>query len=79
MRYSIKPRDRIYGKGYGFSFFAKQIGKNLSNKYSQKFFDRAKKFTNATIKNSIEKSNSESSRATGDLIGSKIADKIISI
>ena len=41
MRYSIKPRDRIYVKGYGFMSFAKYINKNLSNKYSQKIFDTA--------------------------------------
>ena len=32
MRYSIEPRDRIYVKGYGFLSFAKNMGKNLSNK-----------------------------------------------
>ena len=26
MRYSIKPRDRIYVKGYGFLSFAKKLG-----------------------------------------------------
>ena len=34
IRYLIEPRDRIYGKGYGFLSFAKNIGKSLSNKYS---------------------------------------------
>ena len=43
MRYSIEPRDRIYVQGYGFQSFAKSIGKNLSNKYSQKLIDTAKK------------------------------------
>ena len=42
MRYSIEPRDRRYAKGYGFLFFAKNIGKNISSKYSQKL-DSAKK------------------------------------
>ena len=41
MRYSIEPRNRIYVKGYGFLSFAKTIGKNLSNKYSQKPLDSA--------------------------------------
>ena len=36
MRYSIEPRDSIYVKGYGFLYFAKNIGKSLSNKYGQK-------------------------------------------
>ena len=33
MRYSIERRDV---KGYGFLSFAKNMGKNLSNKYGQK-------------------------------------------
>ena len=31
MKSSLKPRDRIYVKGYGFMSFAKNISKNLSN------------------------------------------------
>ena len=42
MRYSIEPKDRRYVKGYGFLSFAKNIGKNISNKYSQKRVDSAK-------------------------------------
>ena len=42
MRYSVQPKDRIFRKGYGFLFFAKNMGKsigkniskNLSGKYS---------------------------------------------
>ena len=41
MRYSVEPRDRRYLKGYGFLSFAKNIGKNTSNKYSQKLVDSA--------------------------------------
>ena len=37
MRYSIKPRD----KRYRFLSFAKNIGKNLSGKCSQKLLDSA--------------------------------------
>ena len=37
MRYSIEPRDRTYVNGYGFLYFAKNMSKNLSNKYSQNF------------------------------------------
>ena len=50
MRYSIEPRDRIYVKGYGFMSFAKNIGKNFSNKYSQKIIDTAKKSATDAIK-----------------------------
>ena len=35
MSYLIEPRDKIYVKGYGFLSFAKNIDKNLSNKYCQ--------------------------------------------
>ena len=42
MRYLIEPRDRIYVKGYGFLSFAKNIGKNLSNKYGQKLLIQLK-------------------------------------
>ena len=50
MTYSIEPRDRIHVKGYGFSSFAKNVGKNFSNKYSQKLFDGSKKSTADAIK-----------------------------
>ena len=33
MRYSIEPRERTYVKGYGLLSFAKNVGKNLSNKH----------------------------------------------
>ena len=62
MRYSIEPRDRIYVKGYGFLSFAKNMGKNLSNKYGQKRLDSAKKIYNRCNKNSFKKSNSKNSR-----------------
>ena len=50
MRYSIEPRDRRYVKGYGFLSFAKNIGKNITNKYSQKLVDSAKKSATDAIK-----------------------------
>ena len=42
MRYSIEPRDRIYVKGYGFLSLTKNMGKNLTNKCSQKLIDSDK-------------------------------------
>ena len=50
MRWSIEPRDGIYVKEYRFLSFAKNMGKNLTNKYSQKLFDTAKKSTTDAIK-----------------------------
>ena len=46
MRYSIKPKDRIYVKRYGFLSFAK----TMSSKNSQKLLDSAKKSTIDAIK-----------------------------
>ena len=43
MRYSIEPRNIKYVKGYGFLSFAKNMGKNLSNKYGQKLLDSVKR------------------------------------
>ena len=79
MRYSIEPRDRIYVKGYGFLSFAKNIGKNLSNKYGQKIFDTAKKSTTDAIKTASKRAIQKTAEATGDLIGNNIVDKITSI
>ena len=59
MRYLIEPRERRYVKGYGFSSFAINIGRNLSNKYDRKLVDIKKSATDAS-KNSY--SNCGSSR-----------------
>ena len=50
-RYSIKPKDRIFVKGYGFlssnknmsKNIGKYISKNLSSKYSEKRLEHAEK------------------------------------
>ena len=76
MRYSVEPRDRICVKGYGFLSFAKNMGKNLSNKHGQKLIDSAKKSTTDTIK-TVSKRAIQKQRGI-DLIGNKIADKITS-
>ena len=70
-RYSVELRDRLYVKGYGFLSFAKNIGKNLSNKYGQKIIDTAKKSTTDAIKTASEKTIQKTAEATGDLIGNK--------
>ena len=78
MRYSIEPRDRIYVKGSRFLSFTKNIGKKLSNKYGQKLFDSAKTSTTEAIKTAWKRAIPKTAEATGDLIGTKIADKITS-
>ena len=79
MRYSIEPRDRKYVKGYRFLSFAKNMGKNVSNKYGQKLLDSAKKSTADAIKTISKRAIQKTAEATGDLIGNKIADKITSL
>ena len=79
MRYSLQPRDKVYVKGYGFLSFARNMGKSLSSKYSQKILDTAKKSTTNAIKTASKRAIQKTAEATGDLIGNKIADKITSI
>ena len=79
MCYSIEPRERRYVKGYGFLSFARNIGKNLSNKYGQKLVDSAKKSAPDALKTASKRAIHKTAEATGDLVGNKIADKIISI
>ena len=79
MRYSIEPRDRIYVKEYGFLYFAKNIGKNISNKYGQNLLDSAKKSTTDAIKTTSKRAIQKTAEATVDLIGNKISDKITNV
>ena len=73
MRYSIEPRERRYIKGYRFMSFAR----NFSDKYSKSLMDKgidvSKKFAKTAGKKILKET-----KATGDLIGNKIADKITS-
>ena len=79
MRYSFEPRDRIYVQGYGFLSFTKNMGKDLSNKYSQKLLGSAKKSAADAIKTASKRTIQKTEEVTGDLIGNKIADKITSV
>ena len=71
MRYSIKPRNQIFVKGYGFSSSdktvskntVKTITKNLSSKYNQTLLHHAKQSVTDAIKNTSKKSNSKNSRS----------------
>ena len=75
MRYSIEPRDRLYGKGYGFMSFAR----SMSNKYGKKPVDTAKKSATDAIKTASKTAIQKTAEATGDLVGNKIAGKITSV
>ena len=79
IRYSIEPRERRYVKGYGFLSFAKNVGRNLSNKCGQKIVDTAKKSAADALKITGKKAIQKTAEATGDLVGNKTADRITSI
>ena len=55
------------------------MGKHLSNEYGQKLLDSAKISTTDAIKTAPKRAIQKTTKATGDLIGNKIADKITSV
>ena len=55
------------------------MDKSLSNKYGQKLLDSAKKSTTDAIKTASKRAVRKTAEATGDLIGNKMTDKIISV
>ena len=69
MRYSIEPRERRYVKGYGFLSFAR----NFSDKYSKSLMDKGIDVSKKFAKTAGKKILKETAKATGDLIGNKIA------
>ena len=68
MCYSIEPRERRFVKGYGFMSFAR----NFNDKYGKSLRNASKTFAETAGKEILK----ETAKATGDLIGSKIEDKI---
>ena len=75
MRYSIKPRDRVYVKEYGFMSFAR----SMSNKYGKKLVDTAKKSATDAMKIASKIAIQKTAEPTGDLVGNKIADETTSV
>ena len=67
MRYSIEPRERRYVKGYGFMSF----GRNFSD--SKSLMDKGIDVSKTSAKTAGKKILKETAKATGDLIGNKIA------
>ena len=86
MRYWVQHRDRIFVKGNEFLSFAKNMGtniainitKNFSGKYNQNLFDHAKQYSTDALKTS-SKRVVQKEEATCDLIGNKIADRILKV
>ena len=78
MRYSIQAGDRTFVNGF-LSFakkMGKNIGKNKSCKYSQKFLDHAKTSPTDVFKTASWRAIQQTAEATGGLIGNKIADTV---
>ena len=59
--------------------FTKNMGRNLTNKYGEKILNSTKKSTTDAIKIASNRTIQNTAEKTGDLIGNKIQDKIISI
>ena len=74
MRYSIEPI-----KGCGFLSFARNVGKNISNKYNKKVIDTAKKSASDATKTASKRAIQKTVEATGDLVDKKVADKVTSV
>ena len=67
--YTIEPRTRKYGNGYGFLSFSR----NVSNKHGKQLLGRG---LNA-LKTASKKIVHKAVEATGEFIGNKITDKIV--
>ena len=57
----------------------KNISKNLSSKYSQKLLDHAKQSATDAFKTTSRRAIQKIAEAAGDLIGNKIADRIMKV
>ena len=75
MRYSTEPKYRKYVRGYGLLSFAKKFG----DKYGKKIMDTATKTGLDAVKIASKRVAQKTAEATGDLIWTKIADKITSL
>ena len=92
MRYSLEPHYRRYVQGQGFMSFARNVGnkygkkmfdksldvgKSMKKKYGKKILDNSLSAGKDFAKIAAKKVLNKSAEATGDLIGNKIADRII--
>ena len=85
MSQSIEPRDQTFVKGYGFLYFAKNMGKhfcnilsnNLSGKYCHNLLDTAGKSVADTdeIETSLKTAIQLARKTTGDLFGNIAIEK----
>ena len=57
----------------------KYIRENVNSKYSQNLLDHARKSATDALNTFSKRETQKTAEATGDLIGNKIADKIIKV
>ena len=72
-RHSTEPRTNKYVKGYEFLSFTRK----LSNKYGKELLDTAAKTEPDAVETASKKSVHGAAEATAELIGNKIAEKIV--
>ena len=58
---------------------SKSIGKNLGSNYSQNLIDHAKQSAAVAFETTSKRAIQKTEKANGDLIGNKVADKIIRV
>ena len=90
MSYRTDNKIRRYVNGYGFTTFAKNFGSKYEKKITNKGISATSKFNQSKYGKMLKNQGTEfgkiagkkiltkSAEATGDLIGSRIADKITS-
>ena len=88
MRYPVQPRYGIFAKGYGSLSFAKNMGKNIGKNISKNLSSKYSPGMLAARKNRLDHAKQSATDAvkiqktaepTGDLIGNKIANKIMGV
>ena len=82
MRHSLEPEYRKYVKGYGFLYFARNFGDKygesiINSKNVKKLMDGATKTSKDFAKIAGNKIIHKFAEATGDLVGNKIAEKLL--
>ena len=74
MRYSTESRGRKYVKGYGFLSFTRNLA---SSQAAKKARDALLKQGKEAATKATKRAVNKAAEATGDLVGQKIADKIV--
>ena len=74
MRYSTESKGRKYVKGYGFLSFARNL---VSSQAAKRARDTIVKQGKEAATRAGKRAINKAAEATGDLVGQKIADKIV--